>query len=144
MPITVGKVYFYRNTKMCWGIDQFFKNIYRPMVWNHYLSSLRRKSINMLILPCKKEYLFKEDLLMAVSHRKTPVLEFLFNSVYCKIFKSTYFEEYLHMDASENVLWKGIKISKEFWFYIKNRFFQHQYQKQVKMFVVSYEVCIHK
>ena len=69
----------------------------------------------MLILPCKKEHLFKEDLLMAVSHRKTHVLEFLFNSEYCEIFKSTYFEEYLHMDASENVFMKlRIKISKEF------------------------------
>ena len=48
--------------------------------------------------------------------RKTPVLESLFNSEYCEIFKSTYFEEHLRTPASENVLMKlrKIKIYKEF------------------------------
>ena len=36
--------------------------------------------------------------------RKTPVLESLFNSEYCEIFKSTYFEEHLRTAATENVL----------------------------------------
>ena len=38
-------------------------------------------------------------------HRKTLVLEFLLNSEYCKIFKSTYSEE-LRTAASENVFMK--------------------------------------
>ena len=36
-------------------------------------------------------------------HRKTPVLETLFNSEYCEIFQTTYFEEHLRTTASENV-----------------------------------------
>ena len=40
---------------------------------------------------------------MAASYKKTPVLESLFNSEYCEIFQSTYFEEHLQMAASENV-----------------------------------------
>ena len=47
---------------------------------------------------------------MAASYRKTPVLESLFNSEYCEIFKNTYFEEYLRMAASEIVLMKLRKI----------------------------------
>ena len=43
---------------------------------------------------------------MAASYRKTPVLESLFNSEYCEIFKSTYFEEHLRTAASENVFMK--------------------------------------
>ena len=39
-------------------------------------------------------------------HRKKPLLESLFNSKYCKIFKSSYFEEHLWMAASENVFMK--------------------------------------
>ena len=45
---------------------------------------------------------------MAVSYRKTPVLEFLFNSEYFEIFQSIYFEEDLQTIASENVLIKII------------------------------------
>ena len=51
---------------------------------------------------------------------ETPVLESLFNSEYCEIFKSTYFEEYLQMTASENVFMKQRKIKtiyKEFYLY---------------------------
>ena len=47
---------------------------------------------------------------MATSYRKTPVLESLFNSEYCDIFKSAYFEEQLRMAASENVFMKLRKI----------------------------------
>ena len=38
------------------------------------------------------------------------MLESLFNSEYCKIFKATYFEENLRTDASENVFMKLRKI----------------------------------
>ena len=53
---------------------------------------------------------------MAASYRKTPVLESLFNSEYCEIFKSTYFEEHLYTFASENVFMelRKIKIYMEF------------------------------
>ena len=53
---------------------------------------------------------------MTASYRKTTVLKSLFNSEYCEIFKSTYFEEHLRTAASENVFMKlrKIKINKEF------------------------------
>ena len=35
--------------------------------------------------------------------QKTPLFESLFNSEYCEISKSTYFEEHLRTPASENV-----------------------------------------
>ena len=60
---------------------------------------------------------------MAASYRKTPVLESLFNSEYCKIFKSTYFEEHLRTGASENVFMKLIKIKIYSQFYIKKQVF---------------------
>ena len=41
---------------------------------------------------------------------KTSVLESLFDSEYCEILKSTYFEERLQMAASENVFMKLRKI----------------------------------
>ena len=58
----------------------------------------------------KKEHFFKEHLLLAASYRETHVLESLFNSEYCEIFKSTYFEERLRTAASENVFMKLWKI----------------------------------
>ena len=45
---------------------------------------------------------------MAASYTKTPVLKSLFNSEYCEIFQSTYFEEHLQTAASENVFVKII------------------------------------
>ena len=45
-----------------------------------------------------------------VSYRKTPVLESLFNSEYCEIFKSTYFKEHRPTAASENLFMKLRKI----------------------------------
>ena len=60
----------------------------------------------MLTLACKKEHLFKEDILVVASYRKTPALETLLNAEYCEIFKSSYFEEYLRTVASENVFMK--------------------------------------
>ena len=41
---------------------------------------------------------------------KASVLESLFNSEHCKIFKNTYFEEHLRTAASENVFMKLRKI----------------------------------
>ena len=64
----------------------------------------------MLTLACEKEHSFQEDLLVVASYRRTPVLEFLFNSEYCEIFKSTYFEEHLHTAVSENVFMKLRKV----------------------------------
>ena len=43
---------------------------------------------------------------MAASYRKIPVLESLLNSEYCKIFKSSYFEELMPTTASKNVFMK--------------------------------------
>ena len=37
---------------------------------------------------------------------KTPLLESLFNSEYCKIFNGTYFEEHMQTAASKNVFMK--------------------------------------
>ena len=68
----------------------------------------------MITLGCKKRTPLKEDLRVAASYRKTPVLESLFNSEYCEIFKSTYFEQHLRTAASENVFMKLRKIYKEF------------------------------
>ena len=39
-------------------------------------------------------------------NKKTPVLEFLFNSEYCEVFTSTHFEEHLRTAASENAFMK--------------------------------------
>ena len=73
--------------------------------WNSKKISLQKKNI-----------FFKKDLLVAASYKKTPVLESLFSSEYCKIFKTTYFEEDLRTATSENVFTKLriIKIYKEF------------------------------
>ena len=46
--------------------------------------------------------------------RKTSVLESLFNSAYCEIFKKTYFDEHLRSATRENVFMKLRKI-KKFW-----------------------------
>ena len=54
-----------------------------------------KKSVNMLTC-------------VAASYNKTPVLKSLFNSEYCEIFQSTYFEEHLQMAGSENVFIKII------------------------------------
>ena len=47
---------------------------------------------------------------MAASYRKSPVLESLFNSEFCGIFKNTYFEEHLYTAASENISMKLRKL----------------------------------
>ena len=71
--------------------------------------------------------------------QETPVMRSIFNSEYCKIFKSTYFEEHLQTAASENVFMKLRKIKNYskgvLILHYKNRFFQHQYQTKVKISV---------
>ena len=46
---------------------------------------------------------FKEHLPVAATYRKIPVLESLFNSDYCKMFKSKYFEEHQRTAASPKI-----------------------------------------
>ena len=79
------------------------------------------------------------------TNRKIPVLESVFNSEYCKTFKSTHFEEHMRTAASENVFMKLRKIYSSEVLTLKTQVFQHQYQEQVKMFIsisrlVSHEV----
>ena len=71
------------------------------------------------------------------------MFESIFNSELCKIFKSTYFEEHLLAFVCENVFMKLRKI-KNFSEVIltlhkKNRIFEHQDQKQVKMLFLFYD-----
>ena len=54
------------------------------------------------------------------------MLESLFNLEYCKIFKSTYFEEHLRTTASENVFMKLRKIKN-----YSKRSFNFTLKKQV-------------
>ena len=57
----------------------------------------------------------KSPFLRRPAVRRIAMLESLFNSAYCKIFKNTYFEEHLRTAASENVFLKLlIKIYVEF------------------------------
>ena len=58
---------------------------------------------------------------MAASCTKTPVLKSLFNSEYCEIFQSIYFEEHLQKAASENVFIKIIHKEKNGFFNINIR-----------------------
>ena len=60
---------------------------------------LLKKSLMENFIFCAKTSFFKNTCL-AASYRKTPVLESLFNSEYCKKFRSTYFEEHLRTAAS--------------------------------------------
>ena len=92
----------------------------------------------MLTSACKTDHIFKKHFQAAASYRKTLVLESLFNSEYCEIFKSTFFEKHMRTAASENVFMKLRKTKIYpygvfFYLTLKHRFFQHQYQKQVKM-----------
>ena len=73
---------------------------------------------------------------MAASYRKTRVWESLFNSKYCKNFNSTYFEDYLQMDASGNVFMKLTNI-QIYYINIINKF-----MIGISL-LVSHEVYIH-
>ena len=86
-------------------------------------------------------------------HRKTPLLESLFNSEYCEIFNSTYFEEHCERLLLKMCSWNWEKIEivhKDFNFILKKQvkmFLFISWKKQVKMLVfiswlVSFVVCI--
>ena len=98
--LQLEKFIFREHTEMCWGIDQFFKNKY-----------CKYRGIKSLSQHFKKEICHYVNITWLFLTGKL-VLESLFNSEYCKIFKSTYFEEHLRTAASENVFMKlrNIKI----------------------------------
>ena len=76
---------------MCLRIDQFCRNKYRgiePLSQHFEKDIYQYVNITWLLLIGKY------------------VCESTFNSEYCEIFKSTYFEEHLQMAASENVFMK--------------------------------------
>ena len=54
----------------------------------------------LTLISLQERTLFLRTLLMTAFYMKTPMLESLFNSEYCEIFKSTYFEEHLQTAAS--------------------------------------------
>ena len=64
----------------------------------------------------------------------------LFYSEYCKISKSTYFEEHLRTATSENVLMKLRKVKN---YSIKGTTNYFILKEQVKMFVFAYNVSSH-
>ena len=73
----------------------------------------KKKKNNSSHLRCSIETLFFKKLPnINRMDGKTPVLESLFNSKYCEIFKSMYFEEHLPTAGSENVFMNLRKIKK--------------------------------
>ena len=60
-------------------------------------------------MPYKKAVLLK-TLKYSQDRQENTCVKSLFNSEYCKIFDSSYFEEYLQTAASENVFMKLRKI----------------------------------
>ena len=82
------------------------------------------------------------------SYRKTRVLESLFNSEYCEIFKSIYFEKHLWTAASQNVFMKlrNIKIylQEVLILHQKTSFFNISIRDKFMIisWLVSYEVYI--
>ena len=62
------------------------------------------------VMSLAKNTFFKKELPVTASYRKALMLESLFSSECGKIFKTTYFEQHLHVAASENVFMKLIKI----------------------------------
>ena len=61
------------------------------------------------------EVFYKETVVKKIGniHRKKPLLESFFNSKYCEIFKSSYFEEHLRTAASEDVFMKPYETEKK-------------------------------
>ena len=64
----------------------------------------------MVTSDCKKEHLFLRTPPSGCFFQKNTCVAVSFDSEYCEIFKSTYFEEHLRTAASENVLMKPRKI----------------------------------
>ena len=71
--LQLEKFIFTEHAEMCWGIDQFFKNKYRPGIKS--LSQYFEKEIYQFV-----------NITWTLLKGKTPVLESLFNSDYCKIY----------------------------------------------------------
>ena len=135
----------------------FLKRVEKKKLWRRYnkvakwfncFQKIEKQPTEVLY----KKLFYKKQRNIYSANRKAPALESLFNSEYWKIFKSTYIKEHLQTVGSENVFvhktQKNLKLFiRSFNFTFKKRFFQHQYQKQVKMFfiswLVSYAFCIH-
>ena len=67
---------------------------------NTFFKKMQKQPLDVF---CKKTIVKK---LAIITEKHTPLLEFLFNSKYCEIFKGSYFEEHLRTAASENVFMK--------------------------------------
>ena len=93
---------------------------------------------------------FKEDCLVAASCRKTPVLESLLILSIAKCLRTPILKNICVRLLLKMCSWNGekLKFIRSFNFTLENRFFRHQHQKQVKIFVftswmVFHEVCIY-
>ena len=82
---------------MCWWKEQFFKNkhTYGIKSLSQHFEKEIYQYVNITWLLLKGKHLY---------------WSLFFNSEYCKIFKTTYFEENLQTAASENVFMKLRKI----------------------------------
>ena len=93
-----------REEKNIWTLGQryLFKNLlvhtFAKELFNYFFKKCRGCQRR-----CSIKKLFSK---FRNIHRKTPMLGFLFNSKYCKIFKSSYFEKHLRTAVSENVFMK--------------------------------------
>ena len=76
------------------------------------------------------ELLYKKTVAKKLANSQNSTSKSLFNSKYCKIFKSTYFEEHLRTAASENVFMKLRKNKDCSW-----GIFNFILRKEVKIFV---------
>ena len=88
---------------------------------------------------------------MAASYRETPVLESLFNFefwVLRDLWKHLFWRTSRVRAAFENDKsswnWEKLKFLRSFNFTLKNMFFQHQYQRQVKMFAFTSWLVSHE
>ena len=139
------------NTVLPSGLDNYI--VYKKL-WSKYNSStthsqfktwlkveVSNKICQYFTISLQKEYLFQEKLLVAASYRKTPVLESLFNSEYCKIFKIPNLKNIcvrlLLKMCSWN--WGKLKFIRSFNFTLKNRFNQHDIQSKWKCLFLLHE-----
>ena len=105
--------FFTEHTEMCWEIDQFFKNKYRPMAYNHYPSILRRISITWLLLT-EKHLCWRLFLILSIAKfLKEPILKNICERLLLKM-------------CSWN--WEKLKFIRSFNFRLKN---QYQYSTSI-------------
>ena len=114
------KFTFIEHTEMCWGIDQFFKNKCRGIksLSQHFEKEIYQYvNITWLVLT-RKHMCWSPFLILSTAKLLTaPILKNI-----C---------EWLPLKMC---LWKWEKLKfiiRSFKFILKNRFFHHQYQKQV-------------